>query len=736
MTRLAFLIGFSYLTALFFSSYLPASTLLYAAGGAVFVFLICLLIPSIRKEKIFFVCILTCFAAILVNFHTYYFSILPTLKFQNTDATITAKIVDLPYKKENNYNYIMQVEEVNGEKVKNFKTKVSSSEPLEADVYDTFTGKVHFYLPKSTRSFDYEKYYRSKNIYLCCYAYNYLPYDVKFSSNEFNINKEILLLRAKLISCIRSTFPEKLANVMNGFLLGEKHNFPDDIKNNFDRIGVYHLISTSGIHVCILNSFLLKILRKMKLGNKISVLISCAAILFFMTLTCFTPSVMRAGIMMIIYNLGTIFFRKSDSLNSLGVAIIAIILPNPNVALGINIWLSVLASMGIILNQKKIKKLICAKLNVSLQNKFCKYLIENISVSISVSLFTLPVIIWFFKKTSLIFIFSNLIMIPLSSLLLNSLMIFQPLSCFGAPKVIVKSIAFICEFFAQIIVYVSEILAKIPFALISLDYGYVNLCVALSLVLIAVSILFTNYKKMLKLALILSLMLHVTGAVSYAFFNFSLTRISVLNCSKGLAIVISKGLQKALILYQNNKFQTAELNRELLKFEGFNLDYLLLGSCPTSQQDYTEKLISNFNPKLILAEKSVILKGNSKITYFENKSSTALWGNINIETFKSGEKNFAFIETEKVKILLCPEGGDASKLAKKHQTCDFLIAAALPINYEKIKTKNIIISSSKQDSDILIQKLLNTNIKLFSSAYNENIYIDLDKESYKIKEFC
>lgn len=706
MVRLPFLIGFSYLIALFFSSYLPADILLYAAGGVVFVFIICLLIPPIRKEKIFFVCFLTCFTAILANFYTYYFSILPTSKFQNKDATISAKIVDLPYKKENSYNYIMQVEKINGEKVKNFKIKVSSSEPLEADVYDTFIGKVHFYLPKNTRTFDYEKHYRSKNIYLCCYAYNYLPYDVKCSSNEFNINKEILILRAKLISCTRSTFPEKLANVMNGFLLGEKHNFPEDIKNNFDKIGVYHLISTSGIHICILNSFLLKILKKLKLGNKISVSISCSAIFFFMALTCFTPSVMRAGIMMIIYNLGTIFFRKSDSLNSLGIAIMAIILPNPNAALGINLWLSVLSSMGIILNEKKIKELICSKLGNISQNEFCRNLIGSISVSISVSIFTLPVSIWFFRKTSLIFILSNLIMIPFSSLLLNSLIIFQPLSCFGAPKIIVKPIAFICEISAH------------------------------SLVLIAVAILFKNYKNTLKLAFALSSALFAIGVTSYVIFNFGVTRLGILNCSNGLAIVVSKGMQKALILYENDKFQTTELNRELLKFEGFNFDYLLLGSCPVSKRDYTEKLISDFNPKLILAEKSVNLKGNSKITYFEDKSSSKLWGNISIETFKLDEKKFAFIETEKIKILLCPKGGNASKLDKKYQTCDFLIAAAMPINYEKIKTKNIIISNSKQDSDILIQKLINTNIKLFSSAYNENIYIDLNKESYKIKEFC
>ena len=109
---------------------------------------------------------------------------------------------------------------------------------------------------------------------------------------------------------------------------------------------------------------------------------------------------------------------------------------------------------------------------------------------------------------------------------------------------------------------------------------------------------------------------------------------------------------------------------------------------------------------------------------------------IDAKTYSVTSDNFAVVKNEKIKILLCPEGGDASKLAKKHQTCDFLIAAALPINYEQIKAKNIIISNSKQDSDILIKKLINTNIKLFSSAYNENIYIDLDKENYKVKEFC
>lgn len=732
MNRLPFLIGFSYLISLLFSSYLPAGTFFYAVGGAVFAFLICLLIPQIRKEKYVFVCISTCFTAILVNFFIYDRYIVPISQFQNKDATISAKIVDLPYKKENIYNYIMQVQEINGEKTKSFKTTISSPEPLEADIYDTFIGKVHFYPPKKSRAFDYEKYFRSKNIYLCGYVYNYLPYDVKTSPNEFNLNKEILLMRAKLISCTRSAFPEKLANVMNGFLLGERHNFPQDVKNNFDKIGIYHLISTSGIHICILNDFLLKILRKMKLGNKISVLISCAAILFFMALTCFTPSVMRAGIMIIIYNLGTIFFRKSDSLNSLGIAIMAIILPNPNAALGINLWLSVMASMGIILSQKKVKTLICSKMPNFHQNE----LIENISVSISVSLFTLPTSVWFFRKASLIFMLSNLIVIPLSNLLLNSLMIFQPLAYFGAPKLIVKPIAFICESTTNAIVYISNILAKIPFALISLDYGFVNLCIAFSLVLIATSLLFKEYKKALKSAVLLSLALHVTGAVSYALFNFNVTRISVLNCSKGLAISISQGFKKALILYQNDKFKPLELNRELLKFNGMNFDCLLLGSCPASQQDYTEKLISDFNPKVVLAEKSINLKENFEITHFEDKSSSELWGNITIETFKSGGKNFAFIKAEKFKFLLCPEGGDASKAESKYRNCDFFIAAALPINYEKIKTKNIIISNSKQDSDILIKKLVNTNVKLFSSAYNENIYIDLNKENYKIKEFC
>ena len=38
------------------------------------------------------------------TFYTYYSSILPTSKFQNQDVTISAKIVDLPYKKESNYN--------------------------------------------------------------------------------------------------------------------------------------------------------------------------------------------------------------------------------------------------------------------------------------------------------------------------------------------------------------------------------------------------------------------------------------------------------------------------------------------------------------------------------------------------------------------------------------------------------------------------------------------------------
>lgn len=739
MSRIFCLIGFSYFISLFLSSFIPESVLIYAFGGIFVAFILSCFISKFRKDKIIPISLFICSIAILVNFFNFNNYISQIQKLDNTDKSISGKIIELPYKKHNRYNYTLKIENIDGEKIKPFKTKISSSEPLEADVYDTFTGKVHFYLPENNPNFDSKAYYRSKNIHILAFAYNYAPYDIKIFDNSNDINYSILKLRKKLLSLPKYILSNHIADIINGFLLGEKHNFPEDIKNNFDRAGVYHLIATSGIHISILSQFLRWLLKKLKFGLRSSSILVSIGILFFMALTGFSPSVMRAGIVTIIYNLGFLVFRRADSLNSLGLAVFLICLFSPTSATNIGLCLSVFSSLGIILFEKEINLYISKK--ISINNKVFSYFISILSVSISVLIFTTPIVMWFYKKLSLISLISNLILIPISTVLLTSTLLLQFFMLINATNILVMPIAFICGITTRLIDSISALLAKIPFAMIYLDYGFIKLCIAFSLVLFAISVLSDDFKKSIKLSLLLSVSIFIIGTISYIVFTYNLTRIAVINSGDGLSLVISKNFKKAIIISPSKKFNDLNLNAHLLKLSDYKSEYLSIYSNELSELSLINDFIKNYNshvifiPDLLEDEVELDIPKNSKAYYGDN-TSFEIWKNLKVENINLYEHTFLMIEINKLKILVCCDGGNAENLPEKYKYCDFLIVNKLPINYECIQAQKIIISNNKENSEIMLSKLLAQQRSVFSTTHNGNIYIDVNNENkFKIRGF-
>ena len=73
---------------------------------------------------------------------------------------------------------------------------------------------------------------------------------------------------------------------------------------------------------------------------------SMGFVLFFMGLAGFSPSVTRAGIMMLLYLGGFLLRREPDSLNSLGLAALVILFANPFAAADLGMLLSFSATAG------------------------------------------------------------------------------------------------------------------------------------------------------------------------------------------------------------------------------------------------------------------------------------------------------------------------------------------------------------------------------------------------------
>lgn len=733
MKRFFFLAGISYFLGLFFSSFLKFEFLSYILILFFVVLIFLCLFKKLRHEKTIIFSLFIFTLVVFVSFINYNFNIKPLQNLNDKDAVISGKIIDIPYKKNEKYYYTLQIDTLNNEKIKPFKTKISSGETLEAEACDRFTGKVHFYCPENSFDFfDSKKYYSSKGIHILAYCYTYLPFKIDECNDNFDILKKVLDLRKILLSNTRQVLPQKIANVINGFLLGEKNYFPSDVKNSFDEIGISHLIATSAIHISVINFFVLWILKKLKLGRKSSHIIICFVILFFMSITSFTPSITKAGIIALISNIGIAFLKSADPLNSIGIAIIIICVFNVNSGTDISLWLSILSSLGIILLENKIKIFILKKLKI--KSKILKYFVSIISVSMAATLFTFPICAWVFKKCSILFIISNILVIPLSNVLLILSFIFQFFYIIRF-KYVYTFVAYFCNIFTKLIINISFGLSKIPFSSISLNYGFVKLCISFSLILISVSILFKNSKTLIKISLVLSFVMQVFGIASYIIFTSGLTTFATINCGDSLALVISKNFRKTLILFSKEKINISKIEEYLFRTYNYTFDYLILiANDSFKNKSLLQNLREKYPPqKYIIPKKIESLEESPKNIIYDKNFSLNLCKDIKLEVDKINNANFAIIKAENIKIILYSGMSDMNNIPTKYKNADFFIATDLPNNYNQIKVDNFIISSNKRNSEILINKLISLKSKIYSTFQNGNIYIDIKNNKYLLR---
>ena len=136
--------------------------------------------------------------------------------------------------------------------------------------------------------------------------------------------------------------------LLAALLLGERDCLPIGTKVDFARIGISHVLALSGMHLAILVIGLSKLLAFFGVGKKTRTLISIIFTLFYMTLTGFSVSVTRAGVMLICSSLLFLLSRTKDSMTSLFIAVTLIVISSPYSIYDTSLWLSAFATLGIV----------------------------------------------------------------------------------------------------------------------------------------------------------------------------------------------------------------------------------------------------------------------------------------------------------------------------------------------------------------------------------------------------
>lgn len=319
------------------------------------------------------------------------------------------------------------------------------------EVSDTVVATVTFSkLENTSFGFDEASYYKSYGITLYGEFSTYVTYPnekVGFYEAFDNINK-------KLDNILGTSLNSDTHSVISALLLGNRQNLGSDVKRDFSRLGLSHILAISGMHLTLIVMLIGVFLSYLKTNNILKTLIILLSIAFFTCLTGFSESVTRASVMLFIYYIFSLLGRRTDSISVLFTAVTLICIFSPYSVFSISLILSFLSMLACICTSKLIfnKKFI-----YSIKFRPLRYAVKTVILTICVNLAILPITFICFGSVSLVAPLSNIIMIPL----FEALICISPLTILFAYVPFLSEIAAgVCEFLTKIILAVTSWVAS------------------------------------------------------------------------------------------------------------------------------------------------------------------------------------------------------------------------------------------------------------------------------------
>lgn len=225
---------------------------------------------------------------------------------------------------------------------------------------------------------------------------------------------KIFGLRKKVYQYLKSIYYQNLdfvsASISEALFLGNITNIPDSVQDNFRKSGVFHVLAISGLHVSLLVYFL-GIFRKANF-SWVTVWVIILFLILYNFLVGEKASAQRATIMSIFAIFGKRLGREYSMRMILYIAYIFMILSNPSFWQDLGFWLSFGSMAAIIFISPLLKQLLEVWLPKSKAKMVQSYWVNLVISSISVQIFLFPLLLYFFGEVSMVFIFSNLMIMP------------------------------------------------------------------------------------------------------------------------------------------------------------------------------------------------------------------------------------------------------------------------------------------------------------------------------------
>ena len=517
--------------------------------------------------------------------------------------------------------------------------KVKGKENILVNYYDDFKCELGSYIKAYG---EIKKPEKNTNFYLFNYQNYLLTKKINYIFKADKIEK--INTKIPFIYQIKNYLNKHIENYkskpyLEALVLGKDDNIKENVIESYQTNGISHLLAISGAQITLFSCGLLFILSKLFSKNT-SYLFTIMFLLFYLFITNFQSSILRAVAFFIILTINKQFELKISTLKLLIITLCTLLIINPYLIYSLGFILSFTVSFFLILFK-------------GLINKYQNYFSKTLVISLIAFLSSAPIIINSFFKINLLSPIINLYFVPLVTFIIYPLalltFIFRPLD----------------NIFLNIVTIMEKASLKLSnIDILNLSMSHINIIFFIIYYLIIIFILY-NWQKGRNYVIVFFIILLIHHNINYLNPYSTLTMIDV---GQGDSFLLKLKHNKANILidtggiasYDDRKPYDIAQNILIpyLNAEGVNkLDYLIITHGDFDHGGMAKNLIKNFKIKHIILnrennnlEKEIIKKFKGKITnisegiikienitlnflnglntYDENKASLIIYTNI------------------------------------------------------------------------------------------------------------
>ncbi|RFN58777.1 ComEC/Rec2 family competence protein [Marixanthomonas ophiurae] len=411
--------------------FIPTSTFLlpFLFFGFLILFVIWI-VERKRLQKSIFFGILTylvffgigfvCYQLQLPKFQDEHYSHVLSKGGTSETSLLSLKITEVLKPDRYNHKYLAECISVNktettGKILLNIQKDSTSTEYTIDDVLLISEKVISIPKPLNPHQFDYSAYMKKLGVYYQVRSESQAI--LVFEKGSKTIRGSAESFRNHLIAKLnKSNITDNERSIIQALVLGQRRDIDKELYADYAAAGAVHILAVSGLHVGIL-FFILKWLfsplGNLRYGKQLKSIVIIGFLFGFALLAGLSPSVVRAATMFSLFLFAEQLKRPTNSINTLFISYLFLLIINPLWLFHVGFQLSYLAVFFILLIQPKLFRYWYPK------NRIIRKVWVIITVSIAAQIGVLPLSLFYFHQFPGLFLLTNIVVLPFLGVLLG-----------------------------------------------------------------------------------------------------------------------------------------------------------------------------------------------------------------------------------------------------------------------------------------------------------------------------